>query len=109
MNKQHGKKSAFVPVLGNVVLVLVGLVMALGLVEMVMRAFPNLVPAEVRVNPPSRRVKALVDESYDLRQSDGDLWHYMQGNIAPLSPDQDQVIAHVHMITRSEEHTSELQ
>src|ERR1044071_8458664 len=100
MNEQQRIKRAFVPVLGNIVLILLGLAMALGLVEIVMRAFPNLVPAEVRVNPPSRRVKALVDESYDLRQSDGDLWHYMQGNIAPLSPDQDQVIAHIHMTDR---------
>ena len=99
MNEQRRKKRAFVPVLGNVVLVLLGLTMALGLVEMLMRTFPNLVPVEVRVNPPARRVKALVDETYDLRQSDGDLWHYMQGSIAPLSPDQNHVIAHVHMIT----------
>ena len=99
MKEQQRIKRAFVPVLGNIVLILLGLAMALGLVEIVMRAFPNLVPAEVRVNPPSRRVKAQVDETYDLRQSDGDLWHYMQGNIASLPPDQDQVIAHVHMIT----------
>src|SRR5436190_13801756 len=99
MNEQHGKKIAFAPVLGNIVLILLGLAMALGLVEMLMRAFPNVVPAEVRVNPPARRVNALVDKTYDLKQSDGDLWHYMQGNIVPLSPDQNHVIAHVHMIT----------
>ena len=64
-----------------------------------MRAFPNWVPSEVRVNPPARRVKAFIDETYDLRQSDGDLYYYMRGNIVPLSPDQDHVIAHVHMIT----------
>jgi len=99
MKEQHGKKRAFVPVLGNAVLAVLGLVMALGLVEMLMRAFPNWVPLEVRVNPPARRVKAFIDETYDLRQSDGDLWHYMQGNIVPLSPDQDQVVAHIHMVT----------
>ena len=80
-------------------LALLGLAIALGLVEMLMRAFPNWVPSEVRVNPPARRVKAFIDETYDLRQSDGDLYYYMRGNIVPLSPDQDQVIAHVHMIT----------
>jgi SGNH hydrolase-like domain, acetyltransferase AlgX len=101
MKEQHGKKRAFVPVLGNVLLALLGLVMALVLVEMLMRAFPNWVPLEVRVNPPARRVKALIDETYDLRQSDGDLWHYMRENIMPLSPDQDQVVAHIHMITDS--------
>jgi hypothetical protein len=99
MKEHHGKKRAFVPVLGNVVLALLGLAIALGSVEMLMRAFPNWVPSEVRVNPPARRVKALIDESYDLRQSDGDLYHLMRGNIVPLSPDQDQVVAHVHMIT----------
>jgi hypothetical protein len=99
MKEQHGKKRAFVLVLGNLVLAILGLVIALGLVEMVMRAFPNWVPLEVRVNPPARRIKAFINETYDLRQSDGDLWHYMQGNIAPLSPDQNQVIAHIHMTT----------
>jgi hypothetical protein len=99
MVEQHGKKRAFVPFLGNAVLVILGLAIALGLIEMLMRAFPNLVPAEVRVNPPVRRVKAFIDESYELRQSDGDLYHYMQGKIVPLSPDQDGVVAHVHMIT----------
>ena len=99
MKEQQGIKRVLIPLLGNVVLVVLGLVIALGSAEILMRAFPNMVPAEVRVNPPARRVKAFVDETYDLKQSDGDLWHYMQGNIVPLSPDQDQVIAHVHMIT----------
>jgi hypothetical protein len=99
MQEQREKKPTFVPVLGNLVLGFLGLTMALVLAEMLMRAFPNWVPLEVRVNPPARRVKAFVDERYDLRQSDGDLWHYMRGDIVPLSPDQDPVIAHVHMIT----------
>jgi hypothetical protein len=99
MKEQQGRKRTVVPVLGNVVLLLLSLVSALGLVEILMRAFPNWVPLEVRVNPPARRIKAFIDETYNLRQSDGDLWHYMRGNIVPLSPDQDQVIAHVHMIT----------
>jgi hypothetical protein len=84
---------------GNAVMVLLGLTMALGAAEMLLRVFPNLLPSEVRVNPPSRRVKALVDETYDFRQSDGDLFHYMQGKIVPLLPDQDQVVAQIHMIT----------
>jgi hypothetical protein len=99
MKEQRETKRAFVPLLGNVILILLGLVIALGLAEMLMRAFPNSVPLEVRVNPPARRIKALVDDTYDLKLSDGDLWHYMQGNITPLSPEQDHVIAHVHMIT----------
>lgn len=99
MKEQYGKKRAFGPVLGNLVLALLGLAIALGLVEVLMRAFPNWVPAQVRVNPPSRRVKAFIDETYDLRQSDGDLYYYMRGKIVPLSPDQNHVIAHVHMMT----------
>ena len=54
MKEQHGKKSAVVTVLGNVVLVSFGWAIALGVVEMLMRAFPKWVPAEVRVNPPAR-------------------------------------------------------
>lgn len=99
MKEQYGKKRAFGPVLGNLVLALLGLAIALGLVEVLMRAFPNWVPAQVRVNPPSRRVKAFIDETYDLRQSDGDLYYYMRGKIVPLSTDQNHVIAHVHMMT----------
>jgi SGNH hydrolase-like domain, acetyltransferase AlgX len=99
MKEQHEKKRDLVPVLGNVVLVILGLTIALGPMEMLLRAFPNSIPPEVRVNPPARRVKAFIDERYDLRQSDGDLYHYMRGNIVPISPDQDQVVANVHMIT----------
>jgi hypothetical protein len=99
MKKQPGKKRAIVSVLGSGVLALLGLAIALVLVEMLLRAFPNWVPSEVRVNPPARRVRALIDETYDLRQSDGDSYHYMRGKIVPLSPDQDPVVAHIHMIT----------
>jgi hypothetical protein len=93
------KKRVSVPVLGNVVLVLLGLAFALGVVELLLRAFPNLIPPEVRVNPPARRITAFIDETYDLRQSDGDLFHYMRGKIVTLSPEEDQVLAHVNMIT----------
>ena len=66
MKEKHGRKRTFLPVLGNAVLLLLGLAMALGLVEMLMRTFPTWLPPEVRVNPPARRVKALIDETYDL-------------------------------------------
>jgi hypothetical protein len=52
-----------------------GLAIALRVMEMLMRAFPNWIPFEVRVNPPARRVKAFIDETYDLRQSDGELYN----------------------------------
>ena len=99
MNRQSGVKRRLVTVLGRIALVTLGMASALGIMELMLRTYPDLVPPEVRVNPPARRVKALVDETYDLRLSDGDLFHYMQGSITPLSPDQDQVIAHVHMMT----------
>jgi hypothetical protein len=99
MKEQHEKKRAFAAVLGNIVLITLGLAIALGLVEMLMRAFPNWVPLEIRVNPPSRRTNAFVDETYDLRFSDGDLFYWMKGAIAPLSPEEDQVVAHIHMVT----------
>ena len=85
--------------LGNMGLVVLGLAIALGVMELVLRTFPNLVPLEVRVNPPARRVRALVDETYDLRQSDGDLYHYMRGSVVPWSADHNPVIARIHMMT----------
>jgi hypothetical protein len=99
MTEQHGKKLTIVPVLGNIVLAFLGLAIALGLVELTMRAFPNWIPPEVRVNPPARRVNALIDETYDLKQSNGDLYYLMRGNIVPLSPEHDLTVAHIHMIT----------
>src|SRR3970040_1706565 len=99
MNRQSGVKRRLVTVLGRIALVTLGMASALGIMELMLRTYPDLVPPEVRVNPPARRVKALIDETYDLRLSDGDLFHYMQGSITPLSPDQDQVTAHVHMMT----------
>jgi hypothetical protein len=99
MNRLPGIKGRLVTVLGKIALVTLGMGSALGMTELLLRTFPNWVPPEVRVNPPSRRVKAFIDETYDLRQSDGDLFHYMQGSITPLSPDQDEVTDHVHMMT----------
>jgi hypothetical protein len=99
MTEQHRNKTAFLRVFGNVVLALLGVVLALGIMEIFLRVFPNSVPPKVRVNPPARRIKALIDETYDLRKSDGDLYNLMRAKIAPLAPNQDEVVAHVHMIT----------
>jgi hypothetical protein len=99
MKAPRGKRTGFIPVLGNAVLALLGVAIALGLMELVLRTNPNWAPREVRVNPPVRRVQALIDETYDVRLSDGDLFHLMRGTIAPLSPDGDMVVAHVHMTT----------
>ena len=76
-----------------------GVAMALGLMELLLRSFPNWLPGEVRVSPPVRRVQSFVDETYAVRLSDGDLFHWMRGAIAPLAPDQDTVVAQVHMVT----------
>ena len=86
-------------VLGNVALVILGVGIALGLMELFLRTNPNLVPREVRVNPPVRRVQAFKDETYEVKLSDGDLYYWMRGTIAPLPPDKDKVVAHVHLTT----------
>src|SRR5512133_614844 len=99
MKKPSGTKRSLYHLLGNIALAVLGIGLALGMMELLLRTFPNVVPPEVRVNPPVRRVRAFIDETYDLRQSDGDLFHYMQGKIAPLTPEQNQVVAHVHMTT----------
>jgi hypothetical protein len=85
--------------LGNAALAMLGVGAALGLTELLLRNFPNWLPGEVRVSPPVRRVHAFVDETYDVRLSDGDLFHWMRGAIAPLAPDQDTVTARVHLVT----------
>ena len=46
-----------------------------------------------------RRVQTLIDETYDIKQSDGDLFYWMDGTIAPLPPEEDKVVAHVHITT----------
>lgn len=99
MKDQRVQTRVSVSILGNVILVTFGLVLAIGMVELLMRAFPNLIPSEVRVSPPARRIKAFVDETYALKHSDGDLLHYMREKIEPISHDQDEVVAQVHMIT----------
>jgi hypothetical protein len=70
MKEQHGKKKAFVPVIGNVVLILFDLVIALGSMEILMSAFPNWVPAELRVNLPARRVAETINEYIQERLPD---------------------------------------
>ena len=82
-------------VLLNGSLVLIGAALALLAMELLLRAAPNLAPAEVRVNPPVRRIEPHVDEVYDVRLSDGDLFHWLEGRIAPLNPEQDPVVARV--------------
>ena len=99
MSAPFSRKGRLVSRLGNGCLFLLGLGTALALGELLLRAFPNWIPAEVRVSPPVRRVRAFVDETYEVRLSDGDLFHWMRGAIAPLAPDQDTVVAQVHMVT----------
>jgi hypothetical protein len=67
--------------------------------EWLLQTFPALVPAEVRVDPPVRRVQAFVDETYDVKLSDGDLFHWMRGAIQPVAPEDDRVLDRVHMLT----------
>lgn len=99
MKEPLGIKRSLIPVLGNVALVMLGVGIALGLMELLLRTNPNWVPREVRVNPPVRRVQAFIDETYDVKLSNGDLYYWMRGTIVPLSPDKDKVVAHVHLTT----------
>jgi hypothetical protein len=68
-------------------------------VELVLRTNPNLVPGEVRVSSPVRRVLALIEETSDVKLSDGDLFHWMHRTIVPLTPEQDRVVTQVHFTT----------
>ena len=99
MKTRHRSSSRLSSGLGNVALATLGVGVALGMMELLLRSFPNWIPGGVRVSPPVRRVNALVDETYEVRLSDGDLFHWMRGAIAPLAPDQDTVVAQVHMVT----------
>jgi len=99
MKELLGLRRGLVLFLVKVSLVVLGVGGALVLMELFLRANPNLVPRQIRVNPPARRVRAFVDETYDLKLSDGDLFHWMQGVVAPLPPEEDAVVAQVHMIT----------
>ena len=99
MKEPLGVKRSLVPVLGNVALAMLGVGIALGLVELLLRTFPNWVPLEVRVNPPVRREQPFLNETYDVKLSNGDLYYRIRDTIGPLSPDKDRVVAHVHFTT----------
>jgi hypothetical protein len=99
MKKPFSNKRSSRPFLGNIALVMLGVGVALGLMELLLRTFPSLVPPLVRTNPPVRRVQAFRDETYDVRQSDGDLYFWMRGSIVPLPIDEDRVVARVHLTT----------
>ena len=94
--RQRGRLAA---ALGKVSLVILGVGLALGIMELSLRLNPNWVPDGIRVNPPVRRVQAFQDETYDVTLSEGDLFHWMRGSIAPLQPQEDNVVAQVHLVT----------
>lgn len=83
----------------NGVLVVLGLGAALGSTELLLRMLPNLVPADVRVDPPVRRIDAFRDQTYDVKLSSGDLFYWMRGEIAPVPPDEDKSVAQVHFVS----------
>jgi hypothetical protein len=85
--------------LGNAGLAVLGAAVALAASELLLRAFPNWMPREVRVSPPVRRVSPQWDRTYEVYLSSGDLFHYMRGHIAPLEPDQDKVLAQVRFVS----------
>jgi SGNH hydrolase-like domain, acetyltransferase AlgX len=99
MNVPPGARKRLVPLLVNITLIVVGVGIALGLMELLLRSNPNWVPSQIRVNPPTRRVSAFLDETYNIKLSDGDLFHWMKEDVAPLPPEEDEVVARVHMLT----------
>jgi len=72
MKKQQSIKGSLVSIPGKIALVMMGVGIALGMMELLLRTFPNWVPSEVRVNPPVRRVRAFIDETYDFRLTQND-------------------------------------
>ncbi len=99
MYRRQGTRRRPFAILGNLALAVLGVGLALGLTEGLLRANPNWVPRGVRVSPPVRRVHAHVDETYDVKLSDGDLFHWMQGALRPVAPEQDDVVTQVHYTT----------
>src|SRR6266508_925999 len=99
MKKPFSIKRGFRSFLGNFALAIFGVGIALGLMELLLRTYPSLVPPLVRTNPPVRRFQAFRDETYDVKQSDGDLYFWMRGSIVPLPIDKDRVVAQVHLMT----------
>jgi hypothetical protein len=82
-----------------IILGIFGAGIALGVMELLLRTHPHLVPAEVRVSPPVRRIESFAERTYDVKLSNGDLFYWIEGKIAPLLPGQDKVVAEVHFTT----------
>ncbi len=80
----------------NLLVALFGLLLALGLVEIVLRLNPNWVPLDVRVTPPVRRSYPLTEGTVEVRLSSGDLFFWEAGRIRPIPPAVDQLLAMVH-------------
>ena len=68
----------------NATVAVLGLSFALGGLEVTLRMQPNWVPSGIRVSPPVRRVNALVDETYEVKLSSGNLYSWMKGAIASV-------------------------
>lgn len=99
MNRRIKTRVSLKVLLGNLVLIAFGVSIALGVAELTLRLNPSWVPREVRVNPPVRRIKASKDITFEIRLSDGDLFYWMRGLIAPLPTEEDKVVANVHLVT----------
>ena len=84
-------------VLGNATLIILAVGIAFLMMEVLLRTYPNLVPREIRVNPPVRRVQAFKVKSHDVKLSHGDLYYWMSGAIAPVPPNQDKIVARVYL------------
>jgi hypothetical protein len=99
MKTAFRNKRSLSPILANISLAVLGVGIALGLMELFLRTYPGLVPPVIRTNPPVRRFQALQDQTYDIMLSSGDLKYWMRGSIEPIPIDKDRVVARVHLTT----------
>ncbi len=89
-------------ILPPALLACLGTLAGLAAAEAVLRLRPQILPATVPVDPPVRRVRAWRDETYDVRLSDGDIYHWRRAEFRPIPPGEDAVLARVRF--RSDAH-----
>ena len=95
-----GKKNLIsVEFAANILLALLGVMCALGLVEVALRLNPHLVPPDIPTFPPARRFTPSQDTWLDVRRSSGDLFTRLRDNLRPLSPSEDRLLERVHLQT----------
>lgn len=83
----------------NVFLMLLAIALGLGVLEIVFRLQPRLLPIDIPSYPPARRFTSNQDRWMDVRRSDGDLFGRMEGFVKPLDPADDRLLDRMHLVT----------